>query len=518
VKKESTLAYVRALLPRSRTLGYASIFLLGGLLLPALAQKKRVVDPSQSVDWAAGMINHVQKMHNLFTHHDVDQSTQPAPPDIPKVEIDPDPSGRVETFQPAGATSTAENPFFQNLGTNGRTCFTCHQPQTGWTITAASASERFQASGGTDPLFRSIDGATCPTDDVSTLGAKRRAFKLLIEKGLIRIGLPLPPSNPPAPNQPLKFEVTHVDDPYHCTTNPVTGLQTPTMGILSMYRRPLPSTNLGFVKDTAIMWDGREPTLQHQALDATLGHAEGNLPGPSGDQQNEIVAFETGIFTAQIFDNKAHGLNAAPATGGPMGLPQQLGKFSLGLNDPFGSNFNPNIFDLYKPWLDLPDANPEVKDRESVARGEDVFNTKSFKIIGVPPIPDNTVGFCGTCHDSPNVGNHTVRLPLNIGIANAGTNSPPGLDISGLPVFTLKCDDGREFHVTDPGRALISGQCDDIGKFKGPILRGLAARAPYFHNGSAATLMDVVNFYNQRFSIKFTEQEKKDLVNFLKTL
>jgi len=46
----------------------------------------------------------------------------------------------------------------------------------------------------------------------------------------------------------------------------------------------------------------------------------------------------------------------------------------------------------------------------------------------------------------------------------------------------------------------------------------LAARAPYFHNGSAATLMDVVNFYDPRFGIKFTEQEKKDLANFLTTL
>jgi len=49
-------------------------------------------------------------------------------------------------------------------------------------------------------------------------------------------------------------------------------------------------------------------------------------------------------------------------------------------------------------------------------------------------------------------------------------------------------------------------------------LRGLAARAPYFHNGSAATLMDVVNFYDQRFSIGFTDQQKQDLVNFLNTL
>ena len=516
MKKGSTRAHFRPLLPRSRTLGYASIFLLGGLLLPALAQKKGIVDPSQSVDWAAGMINHVQKMHNLFTHHDVDQSTQSAPPEIPKLEKDSDPSGQIETFQPAGTTVTAENPFFQNLGTNGRTCFTCHQPQTGWTISAASASERFQASGGTDPLFRLIDGATCPTDDVSTLGAKRRAFKLLIEKGLIRIGLPLPPSNPnpPPPNLPLQFEVTHVDDPYNCTTNTVTGLQSPTMGILSMYRRPLPSTNLGF--DTAIMWDGREPSFQHQALDATLGHAEGNLPGPSGDQQNEIVAFETGIYTAQIFDNKAQVLNAASATGGPVALSQQT--FSVGENDPFGTNFNPKIFDLYEPWLNLPDANSEVKDRESVARGEQVFNTKSFKITGLAPtIPENTVGFCGTCHDSKDVGNHSVKLPLNIGIADVDP-PPPGLDISGLPVFTIQCDDGRNFKVTDPGRALITGSCDDIGKFKGPILRGLAARAPYFHNGSAATLMDVVNFYNKRFGIGFTEQEKKDLVNFLKAL
>jgi cytochrome c peroxidase len=65
---------------------------------------------------------------------------------------------------------------------------------------------------------------------------------------------------------------------------------------------------------------------------------------------------------------------------------------------------------------------------------------------------------------------------------------------------------------------LITGNCADIGKFKGPILRGLAARAPYFHNGSAATLMDVVNFYNQRFGIGLTAQQRDDLVNFLKTL
>jgi cytochrome c peroxidase len=159
-----------------------------------------------------------------------------------------------------------------------------------------------------------------------------------------------------------------------------------------------------------------------------------------------------------------------------------------------------------------------------------VFNTTNINITGVAGLNDDLnmptiAGFCGTCHDTPNVGNHSVKAPLNIGIANAGGANnplPPALDISGLPVFTLTCTAGplagQTFVVTDPGRALISGQCKDIGRVKGPILRGLAARAPYFHNGSAATLLDAVNFYDQRFNIGFTDQQKEDLVNFLKTL
>jgi cytochrome c peroxidase len=91
-----------------------------------------------------------------------------------------------------------------------------------------------------------------------------------------------------------------------------------------------------------------------------------------------------------------------------------------------------------------------------------------------------------------------------------------------LPVFELVCAQGPEagqtFYTTDPGKALISGQCSDISRIKGPILRGLAARAPYFHNGAAANLSQVVNFYNQRFQIGLTPQQMEDLINFLQTL
>jgi cytochrome c peroxidase len=197
-------------------------------------------------------------------------------------------------------------------------------------------------------------------------------------------------------------------------------------------------------------------------------------------------------------------------------------EFYVGINDAFGGDptgapFNPSAFTIYNPWQNSTSAA-----RASVARGEQIFNNFPIPITGVAGINDalgqQTVpGTCTTCHDTPNVGNHSFSVPLNIGI----TDYPgrPGLDISGLPVYTIQCNaGGPPIQTTDPGPALISGKCADVGKTKGPILRGLAARAPYFHNGSAATLRDAVDFYDSRFNLGLTEQQKQDLVAFLKTL
>jgi cytochrome c peroxidase len=108
---------------------------------------------------------------------------------------------------------------------------------------------------------------------------------------------------------------------------------------------------------------------------------------------------------------------------------------------------------------------------------------------------------------------------LNISIADVANPLNP-LGVSYLPVITLrqKAAPNQEISTTDPGRALVTGKWADIGKFKGPILRGLSARAPYFHNGSAAGLKEVIEFYNVRFGMGLTEREKADLVAFLGTL
>ncbi len=92
-----------------------------------------------------------------------------------------------------------------------------------------------------------------------------------------------------------------------------------------------------------------------------------------------------------------------------------------------------------------------------------------------------------------------------------------GRESSELPVFKITCCDrmririltlGRVIYTTDPGRALISGRCVDVGSIVMQQLRGLAARAPYFANGSAKTLREVVDFYDRRFDMKLTDQRK----------
>jgi cytochrome c peroxidase len=177
--------------------------------------------------------------------------------------------------------------------------------------------------------------------------------------------------------------------------------------------------------------------------------------------------------------------------------------------------------------------------RVSVARGQDLFNTLPIAIRGVSGLNDDfnlpvVAGTCTTCHDSPSAGNHSVPVPLDIGVAEPpvpvaeggdGVRNRFGLQVGDMPVYTLckantACDMPGENRkvVTDPGRALITGRWKDVGRFKGPVLRGLMGRAPYFHNGAAETLEDVVRFYDTRFDLGLTDQQKADLVAFLRAL
>ena len=451
------------------------------------------------------------------------------PAQLPPLVVFSNPSGMAATFSTAGSIDLG-NPFFQAFGSNGRSCGTCHQASAGWTITPANVQSRFRATRGTDPIFRSNDGSVSPKADVSTLAARRKAYAMLLTKALIRVGLPIPPN--------AEFTLVAVDDPYGYAS----------AGDLSLFRRPLPAANLKFL--STVMWDGRETLrdaaspaclmgtsicfasihvdLADQSNVATLGHAQA-VQSLTTAQREAIVAFESALYTAQVFDDDAGSLTARGALGGPVAL--NAFSFHFGINDVVsgdyqtGAPFDPKVFTLYSAWDVVGHHAPDPGERRdrsearaAVARGETLFNTKPITITGVKGLNDDlnvaTIpGTCTTCHDSPNAGDHSIPAPLDIGLTDASRRTPD------MPLYTLQnSSTGETIQTTDPGRALITGKWKDIGRFKGPVLRGLATRAPYFHNGFAKDLGAAVDFYDTRFGIGFTPQEKDDLVAFLKTL
>src|SRR5262245_17792344 len=99
-----------------------------------------------------------------------------------------DPFGQLRTYTTNDGFDL-ENPFFKDLGTNGRVCFTCHRPDQGWTITPEAVRDRFDDTRGLDPIFRTNDGSNCEGADVSTLRKRRAAYSLLLSRGLIRVGI-----------------------------------------------------------------------------------------------------------------------------------------------------------------------------------------------------------------------------------------------------------------------------------------------------------------------------------------
>ena len=193
------------------------------------------------------------------------------------VEIEND-AGVAKTINTAGFPVEAlGNPFFLDLGVNGRRCVTCHAIEENMTITPAGVAKRFRDTAGTDPLFRTNDGSNSPLADVSTVGARRRAYSMLLRKAVIRVGLPVPES--------AEFELIAVRDPYGYAGRNANGNE------LSLFRRPPPTTNLAFL--STVMWDGRET---HQKGSAAAIHFD--LTVQANGATVVIISHKVGVFRA----------------------------------------------------------------------------------------------------------------------------------------------------------------------------------------------------------------------------
>ena len=460
------------------------------------------------------------------------------------------PFGKSGVVHRGGPLDTRGHPFFEPLGENGRGCVTCHQPADAMSLSSRSIKERWEATSGKDPLFAAIDGSNCP----NLPQGEPASHSLLLERGLFRIALPWPPRTLAGEPIEPEFSIEVVSDPTGCNTDPLYGLKSSSPSI-SVYRRPRMAANLAYVTappfqqfniksgmpmlmdpDTGqrssmqLMADSRHLNLQRQALEAGATHMQRQRRFTSQELQ-QLVDFEMNVFAAQSSDRLAGDFSVpgVPAALGPEAMLRHAPK--PGASTENGFTYQQRLFFDFSDWATRagygPDARPEDEFRASVARGYDIFFLKSFLLTDMVGVNDVGLGnpyrsTCAFCHNTVLTGQDRVPGFMDIGTANL----PAAEKMPDLPVFKLECKStalphpylGRTILTHDPGRALVTGRCSEIGSLTMQQLRGMAAREPFFSNGSASTIRALIDFYDRRFSIGYTEQEKRDLENFLRVL
>ncbi|WP_427963491.1 hypothetical protein [Altererythrobacter sp.] len=472
---------------------------------------------------------------------------------LPEFAVYPDLAGHIGILNADGPVDTEGHPFFEPLGPNGRACVSCHQPADGMSLSLRSIKQRWRETEGTDPIFAMIDGANCP----NLPKGNPASHSLLLQRGLFRVGIPWPPRDAAGNAIEPEFDIEVVRDPAGCNTDPVYGLNSSSPTI-SVYRRPRVVANMGYVvhqkfgvspfvgktgepalrdPDTGkplnmnMMADARAVTLKTQMKDAAHSHLEWDRLTP--EQMARIEAFERQIYAAQV-DMGPGGSLIEPD--GPPGLgPYNLRDGDAGV---LGNNITRWVIPMGDAWQEpKPTETAEVRAmRESILRGQKIFHFRTFWIRDSMHL--NTVGLgnptkrtCSTCHGMHMTGLDTVNGWMDIGTTNLpwakeAPRNPWQTEDELMPLFKITCSRsahphpylGRVFYTQDPGRALISGKCNDVGTIVMQQFRGLAARAPYFSNGSAQNMRELIDFYDRRYNIQFSEQEKTDLGNFLDAL
>jgi cytochrome c peroxidase len=386
------------------------------------------------------------------------------------------PSGKHATFSTQGAVDLT-GAFFQPQGTNGRSCGSCHVAEDAWAINPSTLQRLFDETGGSHPVFNALD-ANNPTASLATVEARRANYSMLLSKGVFRRG--------GAPRPASEWELVAVDDP-HGYAN---------LTRIVQWRRSMPTSNFP-VGSANVNWDSgntvgadQHAGLLNQATRNVTGAQQGSPAPPAVIA--EIVAFEESLFTAQLIIPGVGDLGDDGASGGPEALAnmtKEAGRFDL--YDAFENHENPR--------------------KATIFRGQELFNTAI----------NGSGRRCGSCHSAKNSGTNVNNSLFDVFVSDADVRTPD------MPLYTLhrtssicvgQHDADCERQMTDTGRGNGTGLWADLGRFKVPSLRALAGRAPYFHNGMAATLEEVVRHYENKVGFVFSAEERADLVAFLKAL
>lgn len=375
--------------------------------------------------------------------------------------------GGIAASATASGSVALNNEFFTAQGTNGRDCGTCHAPEDGWSMNGSTVTVLFLATEGTHPIFVNNLDTDTPTCDMTTVESRWNCTTKL------RQGLFTRSINVPATRQ---YDITAVSDPFGVST----------LTRMWFFRRDMPTANF---RSSPTNWDssntqpgGLRDSLIRQATGNITGAQQGAAPLPATTAA--IADYQLTLGHAQLVVPGAGRLDKAGGKGGPENALTQ--------------GFVAGRFDLYDGWADS--HNPW---RKQIYRGQEVFNNVNVA----------SGRRCGGCHNAANNGAN-----LNGTLFNVGASDVRWADADDA-IFTVTSRiDGTVVQTTDLGRAARNGNWADLNKFDTPNLRGLASRAPYFHNGLAANLHEVVDFYEESLGFDFTEQEEDDLVAFMNAL
>ncbi|MBX7182453.1 MAG: cytochrome-c peroxidase [Bacteroidia bacterium] len=224
---------------------------------------------------------------------------------------------------------------------------------------------------------------------------------------------------------------------------------------------------LNMAWNTTFFWDGRESGLEAQIHDPVVNPIEMNEKWPQVVSKLQNSSEYPDLFCKAFGTNKIDSVLVTKA----------IAQFLRSITS---SNSR------FDKWI-----RQEISLTESETHGFEIFNTEK--------------GDCFHCH-----------VPNNM-----------------LFMDNLFHNNGLDATFTDKGLSGFTGNAYDEGKFKTPTLRNIVFSAPYMHDGRFATLEEVIEHYNQGgvpsatidpmmkhvgTGLNLTEQDKLDLLNFLKCL
>jgi cytochrome c peroxidase len=352
------------------------------------------------------------------------------------------------------------------LGGNGRACSDCHLPSDGFQLSPAAARARFadlqtareHNPNADDPLFRPVDA-----DDFRLNGESAGDFSNLVENGLVRVTMPLPPN------------VRLID--------PATGQPSDEREV-DLWRAVMPVTNVAITGPDAVapVWPPGAPRIPIMGTDP-------NGPNLQGGYQHD-ARFAT-------LEEQARGAlfaHAQVSVEPPQRMLDDLAAFQRTLFSSPGVELLAGAIRSHS--MPLPDPDPELKELEQ--QGKAVFARS-----------------CATCHGGtlhpgtstpevlivrPIVRYHNIQTACPRPATDGYAPCPPRLARNARTYRVTRADGTFQFVTTsDPGRLLLTGQPADLGVMDNTQLRGIGRTAPYFHNNSAATLEEVLDHYDAFF-------------------